>query len=210
MKLYTYDPAPNPRRLTLFMAYKGISLPTEQIDMMSGAQMADHYRAINPDCTVPALVLDDGTVMTEVIGICTYLEAMYPDKPLLGSTPLEKALVSGWDHKLFNMVVSAVAEVLRNSSPGFVDRALPGPVNVPQIPALAERGKQRLEHAWQTLEAEITGKTFLAGEHLSLADIDLLVCAEFAGWVKSAPPVSCSALHTYLDRVRTELGLNVD
>ncbi len=80
MKLYTFDPAPNPQRLTLFMKYKGIGIDTQQIDMMQGEQLSDEYRAVNPACTVPALVLDDGTVMTEVVGICHYLESILVNK----------------------------------------------------------------------------------------------------------------------------------
>ena len=127
MKLYTYDPAPNPRRLALFLKHKGLDIESQQVDLMTGEQLGEAYRAINPHCTVPALVLDDGTVLTEVIGIVTYLEALHPEKPLLGTTPLEKALVSSWDHHLFVGLMSAVASILRNASKGFQNRALPGP-----------------------------------------------------------------------------------
>ena len=115
MKLYTFDPAPNPKRLALFMQYKGIEIETQQIDMMAGEQLGDDFRKINPECTVPALMLDDGTVLTEVVGICAYLEELYPDKPLMGSTALEKALVISWDHKLFLGVMMAIASMLRNT-----------------------------------------------------------------------------------------------
>ncbi len=205
MKLYTYDPAPNPQRLTCFMKYKGIGLDTRQIDMMKGEQLSDEYRAINPACTVPALVLDDGTVMTEVVGICHYLESLYPEKPLMGVTDLEQAQVISWDHKLFMSAFTAIAEILRNTSPGMVDRAMPGPLNLAQIPELAERGRRRLQHAWETLEQEVPTTGWLAGEHFSLADIDLHVCAGFSGWVKHTPPDSCPNLRAYLARVAQEL-----
>jgi glutathione S-transferase len=206
MKLYTYDPAPNPQRLALFLKYKGIELETHQIDMMQAEQLSEEYRAINPACTVPALVLDDGTVMTEVIGICHYLESLHPEKPLMGTTALEKAQVISWCHKLFLTAFMAIADILRNTSPGMANRGLPGPLNLPQIPALAERGKMRLEHAWETLEEAVPGEGWLAGDHFSQADIDLHVCAGFSGWVKSKPPESCSNLHAYLGRVAAELG----
>jgi glutathione S-transferase len=205
MKLYTYDPAPNPKRLTLFMNYKGIDIETQQIDMMAAEQLGDDYRQINPDCTVPALVLDDGAVLTEVIGICAYLEGLHPEKPLMGSTLLEKAQVISWDHKLFNIAFMPIAEMLRNGSPNFADRALPGPQNVAQIPELAERGKLRLDHAWTVLDAAVAGKPWLAGDNFSLADIDMVVTAEFSGWVKATPPESCSNLHAYLERAKAEL-----
>ncbi len=110
MKLYTYDPAPNPRRLQLFLDYKGIEVDTVQIDMMKQQQFAETFRKINPMCTVPALVLDDGTVLTEVIGACVYLDEIFPERPLMGTTPLEKALVISWTHSLFNSLYHAFAE----------------------------------------------------------------------------------------------------
>jgi len=206
MKVYTFDAAPNAQRLGLFMKYKGIELETQQIDMMSAEQLGDEYRAVNPACTVPALVLDDGTVLSEVVGACHYLESLHPEKPLMGTTALEKALVISWDHKLFNTAFMALAEILRNTSPGMADRALPGPQNLPQIPELAERGMARIDHYWQSLDAEVPSEGWLAGEHFSLADIDMQVCAGFSGWVKKTPPESCTRLNAYLGRVAAELA----
>ena len=208
MKLYTFDAAPSPRRLGLFMQYKGIEIETRQVDMMAGEQLAPEYKAINPQCTVPALVLDDGTVLSEVIGICTYLEALHPDKPLFGTTPLEKALVASWIHKIFNSLMMGVAEALRNASPGFVNRALPGPLDVPQIPELAERGKMRLEHGWKAMDSELAGVQWLAGDSFSQADIDLLVCSEFSGWVKCAPGEELANVQALLGRISSELSLD--
>jgi glutathione S-transferase len=205
MKLYTYDPAPNPRRLQLFLDYKGIKLDTVQVDMMKQAQFEESFRKVNPMCTVPALALDDGTVLTEVIGTCVYLEALYPEKPLLGTTALEKAQVISWNHRLFNSMFHAIAEVFRNGNPAFADRALPGPMKVAQIPALVDRGKQRLEAGWRMVDRALAKSPFLAGEHFSLADIDLLVCVEFAGWIKAAVPDECSHIHAWLPRAKAAL-----
>lgn len=205
MHLYTYDPAPNPRRLGLFLTWKGIDIETTQVDLMHLEQLGEAYRAISPAGTVPTLVLDDGTLMTEVIAICDYLESLHPQKPLMGTTPLARAQVLGWDHQIFVGALSAVAEVLRNGNPNFADRALPGPVKTPQIPALAERGRERLRRGWQTYDDALRGRNFLVGDALTLADIDLLVCTEFAGWVKESIPDDCESLLAWRDRVRQVL-----
>ena len=206
MKLYTFDPAPNPKRLALFMKHKGIEIETQQIDMMKAEQLGDEFRKINPECTVPALVLDDGTVLTEVVGICTYLEELYPDKPLMGSTALEKAQVISWDHKLFVGVMMAIAGMLRNTTEGFRERALPGPLDIPQIPELAERGLLQLQHALPNLDTHLATSTWLAGDNFTFADIDLLVGVDFMAWVKQSVPEQCTHLKAWYERATAELA----
>lgn len=205
MKLYTYDPAPNPRRLQLFLDYKGIEVDTVQIDMLKQQQFAETFRKINPMCTVPALVLDDGTVLTEVIGACVYLDEIFPERPLMGATPLEKALVISWTHRLFNSLYHAIAEVFRNGNPAFAGHALPGPMEVAQIPQLVDRGKQRMEPAWRMVDRALARQPFLAGEHFTFADIDLLVCVDFAGWIKESVPEECKHIQAWLPRARAAL-----
>jgi glutathione S-transferase len=206
MKLYTYDPAPNPRRLTLFMRYKGLSVDTQQIDLGKAEQLEEEYRKINPSCSVPALVLEDGTVLSEVIGICTYLETVYPEKPLLGETALEKALIISWDHWLDANLSSGIAAMLRNRSKAFENRALPGPLDLPQIAELVERGRLQIEHAMPVLDAELADRPWLAGDNFSFADIDLLVAVDFMGWVKQVVPDECTRLKDWYQRARAELG----
>ena len=206
MKLYTYDPAPNPRRLALFMQHKGIEIETQQIDMMAAEQLGDDYRNINPDCTVPALVLDDGTVLTEVIGICAYLEELHPEKPLLGTTALEKALVISWDHKLFLGVMMSIASMLRNRGDGFRDRALPGALDIPQIPELAERGALQLQDVIPKLDAHLANNAWVAGENFSFADIDLLVATDFMAWVKQSIPEDCTHLRAWREKVSAQVA----
>jgi glutathione S-transferase len=200
MKLYTFDAAPNARRVTLFMQYKGIEIDTTQIAMMELEQLGDDYKKINPECTVPALVLDDGTVLTEVVGICAYLESLYPDKPLMGSSALEKALVISWDHKLFMGIMAATASILRNTSKGFVNRGLPGPIDLPQIPELAERGRLQIPHILAKLDKHLANNQWVAGENFSLADIDLLVSIDFMGWVKQSVPDECVHVKSWHER----------
>ncbi len=206
MKLYTYDPAPNPRRLALFMAWKGIDVETQQVDLMTGEQLGDDYRAINPECTVPTLVLDDGTVLTEVIGMCTYLEAIYPDKPLMGTTPLGKAQVISWVHRLFAGLMMPIAGMLRNRSEAFRDRALPGSLDLPQIPELVDRGILQLGHMLPKIDAHLADSTWVAGENFTFADIELLVGVDFLAWVKQSVPEDCTHLKAWYERASAELA----
>lgn len=205
MKLYTYDPAPNPQRLRLFMQHKGIELETQQIDMALAAQLEDEYRSVVPAGTLPALVLDDGTVLTEVIGQCVYLEELHPQKPLLGSTPQEKALIISWDHKLFSGLMLATASALRNRGKSFVDRALPGPLAIAQIPEMVDRGKLQIQHILPELDAHLAQSQWVAGDNVSLADIDLLVGVEFLAWIKEGIPEECTHLQAWYERACAEL-----
>ena len=205
MKLYTFEKAPNPRRLALFMQYKGIDIATQTINIGEREQFAQSYKAINPNCTVPSLQLDDGTVLTDVISVCLYLESLYPGKPLMGSTPLEQAQIVGWDHKIFVEGLTAVAEMLRNRGEFFQGKGLPGDMEVEQIPALVERGKKRLHGFFRALEAHLVEHDYLVGDAISLADIDAFVLCDFAGWVKESIPVSCTELQAWYQRVAKEL-----
>jgi glutathione S-transferase len=200
MKLYTFDAAPNARRVALFMQYKGIEIDTTQIAMMELEQLGDDYKKINPECTVPALVLDDGTVLTEVVGICVYLEALYPERPLMGSSAMEKAQVISWDHKLFMGIMSAIASILRNTSKGFVNRGLPGPLDLPQIPELAERGRLQIPQVLTKLDEHLATNQWVAGDNFSLADIDLMVSIEFMAWVKHSVPEECVHIQSWHER----------
>ena len=188
MKLYTFDAAPNPARLGMFMQYKGISLDTVQIDLGTQEQLSDAYRAKVPEATVPALILDDGTVLCAVIAIVHYLEEQFPDKPLLGSTPEERARVLDWNHRLFSDIFSATADAFRNGHPNYVDRALPGPDNIAQVPELVERGRTRLTKGFAMLNEALEDNPFLAGKHFSFADIDLLAAIDFAKWGARVTP----------------------
>ena len=206
MKLFTYDAAPNPQRLNHFLRYKGIEIETVQIDLGTQEQHGEGYSQINPMRTVPALQIDSGEVLTEVIGQCVYLEALYPDRPLLGTTDLEKAQVISWDHRLFLTGFMAIADAFRNAHPAFKGRAMPGPVELEQIPELAERGKVRLAHFWPMLDAHLGENTWVAGENFSFADIDLACICAFAGWIKEGIPDECANLKVWHDRASAELG----
>lgn len=206
MKVYTYDAAPNPQRLATFLKLKGIEVETQQIDMASREQLSDEYRQINPAGTVPALVLDDGTVLSEVIGMYTYLEELHPEPPLMGYTPLERALVVSWCHRLASGLTLGIASVFRNRSKGFRDRGLPGPLNLPQIPDLVERGQMQIDFFLPLLDAHLANSTWLAGDNFSVADIDLYVTIGFLSWIKKPVPEDCTNLLAWHERAGEKIA----
>ena len=204
MHLYTFDAAPNPKRLYYFLKFKEIEIKTTQVDLVKKENLKDPYLKVNQFGTVPALVLEDGTVMTEVIGICSYLEALYTEKPLLGRSSLEKAEILSWDHYIFNNLLLPTAEIFRNSHPAFKNRALPGPKPVPQIPELIERGENKLFETWKIIEARLSSKDFIASKNFSLADIDLFVCIDFLVWaLNRSTPKELTAVQNWLERIKT-------
>jgi glutathione S-transferase len=188
MKYYDFAQAPSPRRVRIFAAEKGIALPTEQVNLREGEQLTPAYRAINPQCVVPFLRLDDGTGIGEVVAICRYLEEIHPHPPLLGKDPKSKALVAMWDHRAECEGMMSIRDILRNSSKAFGGRALPGAVDVEQIPVLVERGRVCFAGLLADLECRLGESEFIAGADFSMADITAMVSVDFAGWVKLKIP----------------------
>lgn len=187
MTFYDCSTAPSPRRARILLAEKGIAHETVQIDLRSGEQFGDAYRKVNPQCTVPALRTEEGVVLTDNAAIAAYVEARFPEPPLLGSTPLEKAAIASWNWRVEFDGLLAVAEAMRNSSPAMAGRALPGPVDYPQIPELAQRGLARLQAFFDALNDQLAGRDFIAAERFSIADITAVVAVDFARVVKVKP-----------------------
>ena len=124
MKFYDCSTAPSPRRVRIFLAEKGISIPTVQVDLRNGEQFSPAFRAINPDCTVPALVLDDGTVIADAVAICGYLEEQHPEPPLIGTTPQERAVVTALNRQIERDGLFAAMDAFRNTAKGLKGREL--------------------------------------------------------------------------------------
>ncbi|MFM5918230.1 MAG: glutathione S-transferase family protein [Novosphingobium sp.] len=181
---YDCQTAPSPRRARIVLAEKGIHCDVRQVDLRSGEQLSEEYRTINPACTVPALVLNDGTVLTDNAGIAAWAEATVPQPALLGTTALEKAAVASWNSKIEGECFMAIAEVLRNTAKAMAGRALPGPNDYAQIPELAERGRARLLHFLDRFETHMQGRDWVATSSFTLADVTAGVALDFAGWVK--------------------------
>jgi glutathione S-transferase len=185
--LYDCITAPSPRRARILLAEKNVPYETVQVDLKNSEQLSDAYRTINPLCTVPALRTEDGAVLTDNAAITAYLEARYPEPPLLGTTPNEKAQIASWNWRVEFEGLMAVAEALRNSAPAMANRALPGPVDYQQIPELAQRGLSRLQQFLMMLNDRLAGREFIATDRFSVADITAVVAVDFARVVKVKP-----------------------
>ncbi|MEM7612068.1 MAG: glutathione S-transferase [Pseudomonadota bacterium] len=197
MLFYDCQPAPSPRRVRMFIAEKGIDIDVQQIDLGSGEHLQDEYRAINPDCTVPALVLDSGVVLTETLAICDYLEALHPEPALIGSDPETRAITLMWNARVEQQGLAAVAESFRNHAKGFLGRALTGPEPYEQIPALVPRGRQRTEAFMRKLEQRLSESEFVAGDAFSIADITALITIDMSAWIKLPVPESMPNLRRW-------------
>lgn len=197
MLFYDCATAPSPRRVRMFIAEKGMEIPVREVDLRSGEHLQPEFRKRNPDCTVPALELDDGTVIGESLAICSYLEEIQPEPPLMGRTPAERAKVLMWNARIEQQGLAAVAEAFRNHSRGFVGRALTGKEGFDQIPELVPRGRRRAELFIDMLDARLEGRDFVVGDTITIADITALVTVDMAAWIKLPIPEACKNLRRW-------------
>jgi len=201
MRLYDCSTAPSPRRVRIFAAEKALQLELVPVDLGSGEQFGAEFKAINPDCVVPVLELDDGRHLTEVVAICDYLEALQPEPPMFGRDALERATVLMWNTKVEQQGLWAMADAFRNTARGLQGRALPGPDNYEQIPELADRGRRRVSAFFGRLNLRLEKSRYLAGDFFSIADITALVLADFAARGKIAIPDKAVALRRWYKNV---------
>lgn len=193
MKFYDCATSPSPRRVRIFIAEKGIEIEAVEVDLANRAQLNDDFLAVNPWATVPVLELDDGTLISEAIACCRYLEETYPEPPLMGRDPQEKAFIAMWEHRLEWDGFLAGAEYLRNTAGRMEGRALTGPVSFEQIPALAERGKKRVAYFHDFLDARLGESAYVAGDYYTIADITAQVSLDFT--TRMGLPVSDDKQH---------------
>jgi glutathione S-transferase len=182
MKLYDGGRAPNPRRVRIFLAEKAISVPLEPVDLGKLEHKSAAYAAVNPLQRLPALELDDGTVLTESIAICRYFEEIQPEPALFGRDALEKARIEMWNRRMELNFLSLVAHVFRNTHPAMKE------MEQPQVPAWAEANKPRIMHFLQLLDRELKERRFAAGDSYSVADITGLVAVDLMKPAKLSVP----------------------
>jgi glutathione S-transferase len=208
MKLHHSASSPNSRRVRIFLAEKGLSIPLVAVDLGKGEQHSDAYRAINPRRVVPTLVLEDGTVIGEVPAICRYIEEAHPAPPLLGETAKEKAEVAMWERRAEVDGFAAVMEAIRNAAPGLKGRAIAGPHDYAQIPELAERSKLRVKNFFADFDARLSEAPFAAGQRFSVADITALVTVDFAAKaINLAVPDQHRSLKRWYDAISSRPGM---
>lgn len=187
MKLHIWGKAPNPRRVKIYLAEKGIVVPME--DVGDGATLSADYYERYPMSTVPMLELDDGSEIGEAMAICRYFESENPEPPLFGSSSQERGVVEMWERRAYELALTGVAEVLRNTNPAFKDRGLPVyGETVAQVPELAERGKWRFAKFLDLLDEQLASNEFVAGDNYSVADITSLCSIDFARVIKERIP----------------------
>jgi glutathione S-transferase len=208
MKLHHSASSPNSRRVRIFLAEKGLSIPLVTVDLGKGEQHSDAYRAVNPRRVVPTLVLEDGTAIGEVPAICRYIEEVHPTPPLLGETAKEKAEVSMWERRAELEGFATVMEAIRNSAPGLKGRAIAGPHDYEQIPELAERSKLRVKNFFADFDARLSEALFVAGQRFSVADITALVTVDFAAKAINLPvPDGHRSLKRWYDAISSRPGM---
>jgi glutathione S-transferase len=208
MKLYQSSASPNSRRVRVFLAEKGISMPLVPVDLGAKEQFSEAYAAINPRRVVPALVLDDGTAIGEVPVILRYLEEVFPEPPLFGATPQARARAAMWERRVELDGFAAVMEAVRNAVPGLKSRAIAGPHDYEQIPALVDRSRKRVGHFYADFDTRLAEVPYVAGDAFSAADITAVVTVDFASRAASLPiPEAHAALRRWYDLVSARASM---
>ncbi len=182
MKLYDAGRAPNPRRVRIFLAEKGLSVPLMPVDLGKLEHKAPAFVAVNPLQRTPALELDDGTVLTESIAICRYFEELHPEPPLFGTDPLSRAQVEMWQRRLEFGLLGAVAAVFRHLHPAMAQ------MEAPQVAAWGETNKPKAIEFLRFLDGQLDGRTYICGDRFTVADITGLVGLDFMKPAKLSVP----------------------
>ena len=184
MKLYDMVKAPNPRRVRIFLAEKGIEVPRQEVDIPGGENLSPAYLAINPRGLVPTLLLEDGRTLDESMAICRYFEVLHPEPNLFGRTAWEQAEVEQLQRQMEFEGLFSIAAAFRNSAEAYATRGAAGTMPAtPSIPGLTERGLLLARHWLDRLEQRLEGREFVAIDRFTVADITAYVCLDFAKWV---------------------------
>jgi glutathione S-transferase len=172
MKIYDSKTAPNPRRVRIFVAEKGIQIPYEEVDLVKAVNRGEEFRKKNPSGTVPVLELDDGTCISETVAICRYLEELHPNPPLMGVDAKDRALVEMWQRRMELELLLPIADAFRQRHDFFKGK-------IRQLPEYAEVQKKNAEDRLARLNNELANRKFIAGDRYTIADITALCAIDF-------------------------------
>lgn len=196
MKIIEQRTAPNPRRVRIFLAEKGLAVPFEQIDIMKKEQRSPAFTLSNPLQQVPMLLLDDGPAISESIAICRYFEELQPEPALFGRGAAGRALVEMWNRRVEIALFNRVMQCFRHTHPAMAE------LETPQIAAWGEANRSRVLAMLELLDRELAGRPFIAGPEYSIADITALVAVDFMKPARIERPASL----THLERWRAEVA----
>ena len=197
MKLYNSNLAPSPRRVRIFLAEKGVSIPLVEVDLAKLDHKTPEFSALNPFETIPILELDDGTRIAETIAICRYIEALWPEPNLFGVTALEQATIEMWQRQLEWRLLFPIAQVVRHSHPKMAD------MERPQIADWAEANRPRVLKAMAIVDEALRDRPFIAGDRFTVADITGLVALDFAKSARIVIPPEFVHLNRWRETLKT-------
>jgi glutathione S-transferase len=201
MKLYV-APGPNSYRVRIFMAEKGITLPLVELDYAKREHKSPEFLTLNSLGQVPVLELDDGTVITESVAICRYLEALHPNQPLFGSDAVSKGKIEMWNRRMENEVFATIGNVVLHTDEFFKERLI-------QVPAFAEAQKQMIPGKWAWLDREMSdGRPYLAGDEFSMADISGMVTLWLSEVFSFEVPANLANVQRWNERLRQRPSWN--
>jgi glutathione S-transferase len=201
MKIYDWHIAPNPRRLHIFLAEKGLEIELVEVGQ-ADLTLKPSFKERYPHMMVPMLELDDGTCIGEAMAICQYLEELHPEPPLMGVDPKDRAVVAMWEKRANEEGMLPASELFRNTHASFADRGLPGSsAPIPQIPELRDRGRARLDRFFAKFDRQLQDNAFVAGPRFTVADATTLCAVDFAGWSDVKVPAEYSHLRRWYEAV---------
>lgn len=188
--------APNPRRVRIFVAEKGLDIPYKGIDLLAGEHRQDWFTKLNPYGGVPVLVFDNGESLSETVAICRYLEALYPDPPLFGSGPLDAARIEMWNRRMEFSVFGPVAQVFRHTHPRLAA------LESPQLPEWAEVNRKRARQGLERLNNQLATSEFVTGSTYTIADITAFVGVAFLKPARLPWPEDLEHLNRWFEAVK--------
>ena len=202
MKFYDFTMAPSSQRVQIYLAEKGLELPTEQLNVREDEQFAEPFNSMNPFHCVPFLALDDGTVIAESVSICRYLEELHPEPPLFGRTAAERGVVDMWGRRFELDAFMPLLHALRNRLPNFAGKVVPGTrTDLPQSEAMISRGKEIAEVLFGRVEPHMAKNAFVAGSEFTVADITAFFTLRMAYALEMDVAGSWPATHAWFQKV---------